>query len=134
MLRCNPAWGNPNPQPRYDIVIVDDGDSGHIFCRLVRVFTYTPGEDDQAYALALVQPLSAPTGNRPGDHELGLCRVREKNRDQSRVLPARAIIRGALVIEDPTHAGEYTVVDAVDNDMFLRCMALFPNRDIARID
>ena len=83
--------------------------------------------------LSLVQPLDAPSSGRSGDNELGLCRVREKGRAQTRVLPARSIIRGALVVQDPAHLTEYTVVDTVDTDMFLRCMALFPHRDIVSI-
>lgn len=130
ILRCNPSWKG---EPRFDVVIVNDGDSGTIFCRLVRIFTYTAPEETRMYALALVQPLNASGGTRPGDSELGLCRIRAKPRSQTRVLPARAIIRGALVIEDPTHRDEFTVVDTIDTDMFLRCMPLFPNRDTVNV-
>lgn len=130
LLCCNPLW---NGSPRYDTVIVNDGNSGLIFCRLVRMFVYTVSDEQEPYAFALVHPLNAPTGPRLGDFEVGLCRVREKSRVQSRVIPARSIVRGALVVRDPKHTGEYTVVDALDNDMFLRCIGLFPNRDIEKI-
>lgn len=130
-LRCNSNW---NKTPRYDSVIVNNGDSGSIICKLVRAFTYTVTEEQQSYALLLVQPLDAPIVNpRPGDFEIGLCRLRERSRTQSRVIPARSVIRAALIVEDPMHAGEYTVVDTIDTDMFLRCMDLFPDRDIEQV-
>ncbi len=94
------------------------------------MFTYTSDTDKRPFAMVLVQPLDAPTESRSGDWELGICRVREKERFQTRVLPARAVVRGALIVSDPAHPKEYTVVDAVNNDMFLRCMGLFPDRDI----
>jgi hypothetical protein len=117
--------------PRHDFIMVDSG--AHIqltFGRLVFVFTYR--FRDNPYALALYQPFNAPiSGSRPVDQDLGFCRIREQPRRNSQIIPVRAIKRGALVVKDPQHGLEHLVVDALDGDMFLRCIDLFPGRGMA---
>lgn len=81
------------------------------------------------YGCALVQPFDIAT-RRTGDVELGLCRIKKQAQDKAVVIPIRAIIRGAIVVEDKVHAGEYTVMDMTDGDMYLRLMSMFPGRDI----
>ena len=71
-----------------------------------------------------------PTDPRDGDFDLGLCRVREQERRHSIVVPARAILRGVVTVGDREHPGEYTVVDSLDTDMYLRLMEIFPDRDV----
>jgi hypothetical protein len=121
-----------NGHERYDSVIVNLSEARVIFCTLVCVFTYC--YSGKTFALALVQPLNAPCTSRSGDRELGLCRVRAKPRRDSLIIPVRSIIRGALLAKDCKHPGEFTVVDTLDTDIFLRLITLFPDRDIAKID
>ncbi len=129
LLRCSPEF---HKKPRYDCVIVEQA-SRLIFCQLVYVFTFKFG--GAVSGLALVQPLDA-TPNLSGakrriDRELGLCRVKEKPRKDSIIVPLRAIKRGALLLSDASHEHERLVVDTLDEDMFFRCIDLFPNRDMA---
>lgn len=102
-----------------------------MFCRLVRVFVYI-SSDQRRFALALVQPFHASTMANRSNHDspLGLCRIHEKPRRQSFVIPARSIIRGCIIVEDTRYSKEYTVADTLDEDMFLRLMPLFPNREM----
>ncbi|KAI0686901.1 hypothetical protein BC835DRAFT_1420079 [Cytidiella melzeri] len=84
------------------------------------------------FALALVQPMIS-TIVRRGDAELGLCRLWEKSRRDSMVVPVRSIIRGAVLVPDCEHNGEYTLMDCLDTNQFLRSMPLFPNRDMEMV-
>ena len=60
------------------------------------------------------------------DRELGLCRVRVKQRPE--FIPLRSIVRGAVLYKDPGKVSDYLAVDTVDSDMFLRLKELFPYR------
>ncbi|KAI0087064.1 hypothetical protein BDY19DRAFT_995481 [Irpex rosettiformis] len=127
-LRCSPLFYG---SPRYDSAIMlwrgEDGETQSI-CRLIRAFTYEV--DGRKYGLALVQPFDEQVQLRAEDRELGICRVRARKRRDSVVVPIRAIIRGAVTVEDrSTNFDEYMVVDSLDEDMFLRLMPLFPERD-----
>lgn len=126
-LRCNPAF---HGAPRYDFAILHWTYAGRftpIICKLVRFFVYRV--NDKKYALALVQPMDEPVSPRQGDYDLGLCRVRPRSRDQSMVVSARALLRGAVVTKDRTR-DEYTVMDTVDSDMYVRLMKMFPDRSM----
>ncbi|KAI0684472.1 hypothetical protein BC835DRAFT_1293143 [Cytidiella melzeri] len=112
---------------RFDCALVHMSDTKVMYCRLVRILVYFTGE--QKFALALVQPMISTIVQR-GDAELGLCRLWEKSRQDSMVVPARSIIRGAVLVPDCEHNGEYTLIDCLDTDQFLRSMPLFPNRDM----
>ena len=118
--------------PRHDVALVLYGDR-HIFCQLV--FTFIFKFKGVSIALALVQPLNAPlqlnATMRQIDRDLGLCRVRERSRKESLVIPLRSIVRGALVVNDSSRSGERLVIDALDGDMILRCAEIFPNRLMA---
>jgi hypothetical protein len=127
-LHCNPSM---NGQEQYDCVMVKMSHSTTIFCKLVRVFMYS--SHGETLALALVRPMSAPCTVRRGDRELGLCRVRAKPSHDSLVIPVQSFVRGALLAADNTHPGEFTVVDTIDTDMFLRLIPLFPCRDMVQI-
>lgn len=78
--------------------------------------------------MALVQPMDKGVGGRPRivDQDLGLHRLKMAYRSQSRFIPLRSIVRGALLCQDSQHADEFVVVDTVDTDMFLRIRNLFP--------
>ena len=127
-LRCTPSM---NGHPRYNCVIVNLSESNTIFCRLIRLFVYH--SQYEKHALALVQPLDAPCTLRPGDRKLGLCKVREKPRCDSIVIPAHSIVWGSLLAKDHTNAGKFLVVDTLDTDMFLHLIELFPDRDMVTI-
>ncbi|KAI0084277.1 hypothetical protein BDY19DRAFT_1026392 [Irpex rosettiformis] len=128
-LRCSPqVYG----RPRYDSVVVDwtiGNQENHIVCKLIRVFVYET-VNGQKLGLALVQPLNEQVRSRPGDARLGLCRVREKQRQASIVIPIRSVIRGTVIVEDVAHKGEYTVMDMLDTDTYLRMIPMFPDRNM----
>ena len=126
-LRCNPLFYG---QPRYDLVMVNMFGDDSTFCRLVRVFTYAYAA--QTYALALVQPYTTfIQSSQSVDRKLGLCRIHEKPRHESQIIPMRSIIRGALCIQDNEKEGDFLVLDTIDEDMFLRLVEIFPDRDMA---
>lgn len=118
--------------PRHDSVIYHKGDK-MIFCELIYAFTYN--FRGTLCALALVQPLDAPlqiTGSRRiVDRDMGLCRVKERRREDAIIVPLRSVRRGALLVTDASRPQERLVVDALDGDMFLRCVDIFPDRDMA---
>lgn len=90
------------------------------------VFTCKIG-DIQDYPVALIQPMDEPIGRRKTkDKELRLIRVRQKLRSQTEFIPARAIRRGAVLVEEGDTYGEYYVMDILDGDMFLRVRHLMP--------
>ncbi|KAI0684868.1 hypothetical protein BC835DRAFT_1291935 [Cytidiella melzeri] len=128
LLRCSPSF---HGALHHDTVIVNVGpDEMSAFCKLILPFTYK--YEETVYALALVQMCEDPSGIRqPADRDLGLCRIREQPRQRSQVIPLRAVRRGALMVANPRSPGEHFVVDALDSDMFLRCIELFPDRNMA---
>ena len=131
-LRCSPSFYG---SPRYDSAIMqwrgEDGSLTQSVCQLIRTFAYEIG--GRKYGLALVQPFDRPTPSRLEDRELGLCRVGSRERKQSVVIPIRAILRGVVVVHDTRYKDEYTTPDAIDGDMYLRLMSLFPDRDMEMI-
>ncbi|KAI0091220.1 hypothetical protein BDY19DRAFT_934569 [Irpex rosettiformis] len=131
LLRCSSMF---HGAPRHDSVIVDCGwDKPPIFCKLLYTFTYK--FRGTVLALALVHPydasLQSSSSRRRVDRDLALCRVAEQPRRQSRIVPLRAIRRGALLVGDSKRLREHLVIDALDGDMFLRCIDLFPSREMA---
>ncbi|KAI0683927.1 hypothetical protein BC835DRAFT_1294604 [Cytidiella melzeri] len=117
LLHCSPSFHGAS---RHDTVIVNVGpDEMSAFCKLILPFTYK--YEETVYALALVQMCETPSRIRqPGDCDLGLCRIQEQPRWRSQVIPLWAVRRGALMVANPRSPGEHFVVDALDNDMFLR--------------
>lgn len=121
LLRCNPMF---HGQARYDYVIFNDTE-GHIaFAQLIFMFTCLQ------VPMALVQPMDKGIGGRPRvvDKDLGFHRVKSSTRDQSRFIPLRSVLRGAMLCKDPASLDEYIVVDTINMDMFLRIRRLFPKR------
>ena len=116
---------------RHDGVLINMNDAT-IFCELISSFVYV--YDEQPYALALVKPLDAAIGSqRLVERDLGQCRLqaRRSGPEQHTIFPARSIRRGGLIYQEPKKPGEYTVLDTIDGDMFLRLIQLFPNRQMA---
>ncbi|KAI0310247.1 hypothetical protein OF83DRAFT_1070827, partial [Amylostereum chailletii] len=119
-LRCSPQF---HGHPRYDCVIVDTANHGHIFAQIHTVFTCSI--DGTAHLLTLVQPLDALIGVRSHvDRDLGLLHVRAKPLVHSEFISVKSIMRGVLLVEDFDKPGDYLVVDTTYGDMFLRCKAL----------
>ena len=91
--------------------------------RLQFMFEYTIGE--ATLRLALVMPLDFPTGKtRAIDEDLRFIRLRTRAAASSQIIPLRSIIRGALLVPDFAHDGDYFLVNYIDGDMFLRSQTL----------
>lgn len=130
-LRCNPDFFG---EPRYDVVLVNMDGNQTSFCRLVCIFTCTIPQHRSPYALALVQPYKQirSTGtDAQVDRDLGLCRVQESPQRDTIIVPVRSILRGAILIQDTLRRNHSLVVDTLDEDMFLRLIDMFPNRNMA---
>ncbi|KAK7034432.1 hypothetical protein R3P38DRAFT_2518906 [Favolaschia claudopus] len=120
-LRCSPSFHNSE---RYDAALVKTVD-GHIFARLVYVFTHKI--EDKTHPFALVQALDVGIGVRTTkDKALGLYRVRERQRKECEFISVHSIVRGAFIVPDFSRKGDYLVVDIIDADMFLRLRGLYP--------
>ncbi|KAF8869695.1 hypothetical protein BD779DRAFT_1456762, partial [Infundibulicybe gibba] len=118
-LRCSPKFFNC---PRYDSVLTHDANNEPVFMQLLFVFTYQVG--DQVLPLALIQPYTClPPSQRDIDLEL----IRLQLGTTSKFIPARSIIRGALLAPTFNNSNHYHLVDVVDTDMFLRTRVLFPS-------
>lgn len=125
-LRCNPSF---HGHQRYDCVLIrtqdKHGNTRHIFARLLMMFRYTLNQDQDPLDLALVQPMDASTGNqRTIDRDLGFTRLRSRHLAQSEFISLRSVVRGALLVPDFKHAGDFFLVDYVDSDWFLRAKQL----------
>lgn len=129
LLRCSSSFHGAR---RHDVVIFNHR-SRIIFGELIYTFTYK--FKGATCALALIQPFDSAvqlTGaRRIIDRDLGLCRLKEDPRINSIIVPLRSVIRGALVVRDSSRLHDRLVVDTLDEDMFLRCINLFPDRDMA---
>lgn len=74
--------------------------------------------------MALVQPMNIVTVN-PGSIEadLGIYRLKGKQRAESRFVPLRSVVRGAFLVPARVEQSEdYLAVDTVDSDMFARML------------
>ncbi|KAI0777095.1 hypothetical protein BC629DRAFT_1736243 [Irpex lacteus] len=129
ILRCSPSFHGAT---RHDAVIFNHGNRT-LFGELVYAFTYK--FKGATCTLALIHPfdtsLQLSGARRIIDRDLGLCRLKERRRVDSIIVPLRAVTRGALVVVDASRPGNRLVIDTLDEDMFLRCIDLFPDRDMA---
>ncbi|KAF6751895.1 hypothetical protein DFP72DRAFT_991199 [Ephemerocybe angulata] len=120
-LRCNPSFMG---SPRYDAVVVNNGE-GMLpsFARLGALFTVEHPTLSEPIPFAFVEVYDRPISEaqRKKDGSLGLFRVRARPRSTYRLIHARAIIRGALLVPvfGDSDSG-FFVFDVVDGDMFLR--------------
>lgn len=125
-LRCSPSFFGAR---RYDGVIYtatgneDEGTAQYGFAKLI--FCFTMNVKGNIMPLAFVEGMTVPRTRNDSDKELGLYRVHSKGRDKPMVIPLRSLKRGALLYEDPEKPLDYYVVDAVDQDMFVRVERIF---------
>jgi hypothetical protein len=131
-LRCSPLF---HGRPRYDCVLVNDEPRKDLFACLLFIFTYTlkasenviinDGHDSITIPFAVVQPF-AEASLRKRDHELCFIRLKEKPPSESLIIPAHSICRGAYIVPEDTTQHTSIVVDVIDDDMFLRMLAMYP--------
>lgn len=124
-LRCNPSF---HGRSRHDGVIVNEDNASVSFglLRFVFVCDIAHLAPTSRIPLVLIQSLDAPIGARKAkDKDLGLFRLRSPQHSIYRIIPARSIIRGAYLVEDPVTRGDFFAVDTVDTDMFLRLKSIF---------
>ncbi|KAI9057444.1 hypothetical protein FKP32DRAFT_1615288 [Trametes sanguinea] len=125
-LRCNPRFFGA---PRYDCVIfkVDEHDYRFAQLKLLFVFTW----QGVRYPIAFVEPYEIIAGRRSEvDRDFGLCRVWSRlnaaGERETAFIPARSIVRGALILADHDIPHDFLVVDMIDTDMFLRLWEYVP--------
>ena len=77
---------------------------------------------EQNCQLALVQPFKkhVRAATKEDDKALSIHRWQAQSRERCQVIPLDCIIRGAVLVKDPTHAADYFVIDMLDSDMYLR--------------
>jgi hypothetical protein len=119
-LRCNPSF---HGQERYDCALVhaldQDQNEKIIVVQLLFMFKYAIA--DRTLDLALVQPMDVPTGPlRIVDRDLHLRRFHCHPRASMEFISLQSIIRGALLVPDFSHRGDFFLVNFIDGDMFIR--------------
>ena len=118
-IHCSPSF---HGSPRYDFVLIDTAE-GEIFAQLQFIFVCKI--DGKEYPLALIHSYDEPIQEYPQkDIDLGLYRIKARNRKSTEIISVESIIRGALVVSDFETDDQYFVVDSVDSDMFLRMQEL----------
>ena len=114
LLRCNKSFFG---HPRFDYVIVAT-ETDLFYAQLLRLFQFQA--KPHTYSLALVKVYGWPPGGlRRKDKDFGLHRVRLKS-DPYQIIAISSIVRGVVLVEDPSIIGDYFVVDTIDGDIFLR--------------
>lgn len=122
-LRCHEKFYG---RARYDSVIFNDAGGKQAFAKLLCMFVCEV--EGQKIPLALVLPLDTIAGPvDAADVALGIFRLRGRAREKSRIIPLRAVTRGAYIFEDPDNKGSCLAIDTVDTDMFVRFRGIFPN-------
>ncbi|KAF8956124.1 hypothetical protein BDZ97DRAFT_1907300 [Flammula alnicola] len=118
ILRANPNFHN---RPRYDYALVKVHGNECIFVQILYIFSID--HVGERYNLALVLPIDVPRmlQNRTRDEALRLRRIKPRPRASSLFIDANSIIRGGLLVDDyASDAGEFLVVDFIDEDMWMR--------------
>lgn len=128
LLRCNPSFRNST---RHDCVLVNSLPRNY-FARLLFVFTHTIDSAGQSIdiPLALVLPFKELEPSCAADVELRLLRLKAKHRKEAIIIPAKSIIRGALILPAAGGKSEWLVFDVLDTDMFLRMQLMYPPGDV----
>lgn len=122
IIRANPNFHN---KPRYDFALVKVHGNQCIIVQVLYILRITFRE--VKHHMALVLPFDVPKLllNRRRDTDLRLTRLRPRPRASSLFIDTNSIIRGALLAEDPaSQAGEYFVVDFIDQDMWARLKSI----------
>ncbi|KAI6102268.1 hypothetical protein F5141DRAFT_1065743 [Pisolithus sp. B1] len=107
-------------QQWYDCALIQLSETKTAFVQLIFLFTCKVAALDDIFHLALVQPLTAGTGLCRLDQDFDLIRVKAVSCAASIFIPVKSIIRGALLYPDPSHHGEFFIVEHIDGDMFLQ--------------
>ncbi|KAK7001923.1 hypothetical protein R3P38DRAFT_2540149 [Favolaschia claudopus] len=120
-LRCNPLF---HGHPRYDGALVKTA-NGHMFVRLVYMFSRTVG--NKSHPFALVLPLELRALSRK-DKLLRTYHLHSKARKEAEFVSAHSIVRGLLLVPDFDNAGEFFIHDVADTDVSLRLKHMYPKR------
>ncbi|KAI8993803.1 hypothetical protein BD414DRAFT_456923 [Trametes punicea] len=124
-LRCSPLFHGTE---RYDHILYKEDEHVYRFAKLKLILIYKLG--DEQYPIAYIEQYDIVEGGcRQVDRDLGLCRIRCHSLPCTSFIPACSIVRGALIMADHAHEGDFFVVDTVDSDMFLRIRRYFPMWD-----
>lgn len=122
IIRANP---NFQERARYDFALVQIEGNKCIFVQLLFLFSIIyAGKHHQ---LALVLPMDIPRmqENRARDEILKFTRVCPRRRALSAIIDTSTIIRGALLTPDiSSRAGEFLVVNTIDEDMWRRLKSI----------
>ncbi|KAG2123848.1 hypothetical protein DEU56DRAFT_873379 [Suillus clintonianus] len=118
-LRCNPHF---HGHLHYDCALIQLTQDISVFIQLILMFKCQL-PDVSSFELALVQPLTAGVIGAPRriDRDFQLTRIKAVPRESLIFIPLRSFIHGAMLYPDPTHQGEFIVIDHIDSDMFM-CM------------
>ena len=113
---------NFHGQPRYDFIIVKTAEKP-FFAQLIFLFACTV--DTTLHPLALILPFDAPTGAPTAlSQSLQLQKVCSKSRHKAEFISVKSIIRGCVIVTEPTKPEHGVVLDVLDTDMFLRVRAM----------
>ena len=119
-MRCSPKF---NGHPWYDFVLAKIG-GGLVFARLVFVFTCRVSRLNYRLALVEVLDKQTRTSTRNVDKKLSIHRWHIRHRKRCEVISLDCIVRGAVLVGDTKHTGDFFVIDALDDDMYLRVMRM----------
>ena len=110
-LRCNPFFFKKGPQ--YDAIIYMDSGDKQAFGRLFFMFVCEVRK--KRIPMALIHPLNRGIGAiSPKDVDLGLCRLKGPPRKETKFIPLRSVICGALLVREDGRSEEYIAIDTVD--------------------
>ncbi|KAG8793818.1 hypothetical protein FRC12_001518 [Ceratobasidium sp. 428] len=120
ILHCSPSFHSCE---RQDCVLVDSDEGVSIARLLMLLECRLTGPPATIISLALISyldPVDSPTS--PIERAMGFRRFRERHQSRADVIPARSIIRGALLVTvlDPKHLDDYLANDLFDPDMYFR--------------
>ena len=120
-LRCNPKFFG---RPQYDFVIVNLP-RGCVFAQLAFIFICRV--NGRNYNLALIQSLdkNSRVTTRSVDKKLSIYRWHVRPRSRCEVISVDCIVRGAVLVADTKYAGDYFVIDTLNEDMFPRVKSMY---------
>jgi hypothetical protein len=123
----NHLWSSPSfhGHPHFNCTLIQLTADRTVFIWLILMFKCEL-LDIGAFQFALVQPYTAGVigGSCRIDRDLRLTRVKAVPRADSIIIPLKSFIQGAWLCPNPTHQGEYLIINHVDSNMFL-CMKLW---------
>ncbi|TFK66709.1 hypothetical protein BDN72DRAFT_131967 [Pluteus cervinus] len=120
-LRCSPMFYG---HPRFDSVLIDQGDDPPILGKLVFLFTYPVNTTD--IPLALVQLYEIYDIESEAEVDLEMIRLHLPPDAPALLFPVTSFIRGACISPAFDAPNDYHLLDVVDTDMFLRTRKSYP--------